>query len=119
MDRSRMAELLEARRRELANELDRLTAAPRDPMAAVSLGKRIGDGTSEAVERISTTAVARRLAATATEVDRALERLAAGTFGGCEECAAPIPDERLEAIPWASTCVSCAEAPAPVRRASS
>ncbi len=118
MDRSRMAGLLHARRRELAKELDQLTAAPRDPMASVSFGKRIGDGTTEAVERISTTAVARGLAATAAEVDRALERLAAGTFGICEECGAPIPEERLEAIPWARACVSCTGAAADRRTSS-
>ena len=119
VDRSHIRTLLQARRRELAKELDRLTAAPRDPMASVSFGKRIGDGTAEAVERISTTAVARRLSATATEVDRALERLSAGTYGTCEACGDPIPPERLEAIPWASTCVSCSGAPAADRRASS
>ncbi len=119
MDRTHIRSLLQARRRELAKELEGLTAAPRDPMASVSFGKRIGDGTTEAVERISTTAVARRLSATATEVDRALERLSAGTYGTCETCGDPIPPERLEAIPWAATCVSCSGAPAADRRASS
>jgi len=119
VDPSQIRTLLEARRSELAKELDRLTAIPRDPMASVSFGKRIGDGTAEAVERISTTAVARRLSATATEVDRALERLSTGTYGTCETCGDPIPAERLEAIPWASTCVSCSGAPAADRRASS
>ena len=119
MDRMHIRRLLEARRRELAKELDTLTAAPRDPMASVSFGKRIGDGTTEAVERISTTAVARGLSATAAEVDRAIERLAAGTYGTCEVCGAPIPEERLEAIPWAGSCVSCSRSAAADRRASS
>ena len=119
MDRTDIRSLLQARRRELAKELEGLTAVPRDPMASVAFGKRIGDGTAEAVERISTTAVARRLSATATEVDRALERLSAGTYGTCETCGDPIPPERLEAIPWAATCVSCSGAPAADRRASS
>ena len=119
MDHIRITRLLQARRRDLAKELDRLTAAPRDPIASVSFGKRIGDGTTEAVERISTTAVARGLSATATEVDRALERLSAGTYGTCERCGAPIPEERLEAIPWAGRCVSCSGAAAADRRAPS
>ncbi len=34
-------------------------------------------------------------------------RLAAGTYGVCEDCDQPIPAERLEAIPWATLCVSC------------
>jgi DnaK suppressor protein len=40
-------------------------------------------------------------------VDRALLRLAAGTYGICETCGAAIPAERQELIPWATTCVSC------------
>jgi DnaK suppressor protein len=119
VDPSNIRTLLEERRRELTKELDRLTAIPRDPMASVSFGKRIGDGTAEAVERISTTAVARGLSATATEVDRALERLSAGTYGTCESCGDPIPQERLEAIPWVGKCVSCSGARAADRRASS
>jgi RNA polymerase-binding transcription factor DksA len=82
--------------------------SPRDPAAAVSFGKRIGDGTTEAVERLSTTAVARRLAATIDEIDSALARLGVGSYGTCERCGAAIPIERLEAIPWAARCVACA-----------
>ena len=108
MDEREVARLLEERKRELAVELDRLTATPRDPAAAVSFGKRIGDGTTEAVERIATTAAARSLAGTAREVDRALEKLAEGTYGTCDGCGAEIPGERLEARPWTTLCVRCA-----------
>jgi DnaK suppressor protein len=99
--------LLEQRRRELADELERLTAPRPDATASVSFGKRVGEGTTEAVERISSTAVASRLSAMAREIDHALRRLAEGSYGSCEACGRPIPNERLEAVPWASTCVSC------------
>jgi DnaK suppressor protein len=106
---ARIAAVLRARRGELTRELERLTAtSPRDPVAAVSFGKRIGEGTSEAVERLSTTAVASRLAATMREIDGALDRLEHGRYGTCEGCGAAIPAERLEALPWAARCVSCA-----------
>lgn len=108
MDRARLERDLEARRRELARELDRLTAVPSDGAGSVSFGKRIGDGTTEAVDRISTTAVARRLSRMAQEVDRALERLRSGSYGRCLKCGERIGSERLEALPWVSTCVSCA-----------
>ena len=42
------------------------------------------------------------------EVDAALERLDAGTYGTCERCGAPIGDDRLEARPVARTCIRCA-----------
>jgi DnaK suppressor protein len=43
-------------------------------------------------------------------VERALERLAAGQYGRCEDCGQPIPAERLEALPYATLCVPCQEA---------
>jgi RNA polymerase-binding transcription factor len=108
MDEGRIRAALQRRRRELAGELGRLTEAPRDPMTAVSFGKRIGDGTTEAVERINTTSAARSIAAMAGEVDRALVKLDEGTYGKCDRCGVEIPSDRLEAIAWTSTCVSCA-----------
>jgi DnaK suppressor protein len=39
------------------------------------------------------------------EVQAALERLEAGTYGRCIECGQSIPEKRLEAIPWAARCL--------------
>ncbi len=44
------------------------------------------------------------------EIDEALARLDAGTYGPCVDCGEPIPRERLDALPAAPCCVSCAEA---------
>lgn len=41
-------------------------------------------------------------------VEAALRRLDDGTYGICESCGNPIAPERLEAIPWAATCIDCA-----------
>ena len=41
-------------------------------------------------------------------VEAALRRLNEGTYGTCESCGNPIAPERLEAIPWAATCIDCA-----------
>ena len=38
------------------------------------------------------------------ELDAAEARLAAGTYGRCTECDAPIASERLTAVPWARLC---------------
>jgi DnaK suppressor protein len=40
-------------------------------------------------------------------VDAALARLDAGTYGACLRCGAPVPPERLEALPWAAHCIAC------------
>jgi RNA polymerase-binding protein DksA len=39
------------------------------------------------------------------EIDAALERIEAGTYGTCEACGKPIGEERLEALPWARLCI--------------
>ncbi|MEW6273475.1 MAG: TraR/DksA C4-type zinc finger protein [Thermodesulfobacteriota bacterium] len=41
-------------------------------------------------------------------IDRALGKIAADAYGVCEACHARIDVARLRAIPWASTCLSCA-----------
>ena len=99
--------VLDAKREDLVRELGTLTAVPRDPMAAVSFGKRIGEGTTEAVERLNTTGTAKQLDAMLGDVVRALAKFEDGTYGICDRCGATIPDERLEARPWSVLCIRC------------
>jgi RNA polymerase-binding transcription factor DksA len=98
---------LRTRRTELVAELERLTKPPEEG-AAVAFGKRVGDGTTEAVERLATTATARSLAGSIADIDRALERIETGTYGVCEVCGEPIPEDRMTALPATSRCVGCA-----------
>lgn len=42
------------------------------------------------------------------EVDAAVARVAAGTYGACERCGLPIGDARLDALPAARRCIACA-----------
>jgi DnaK suppressor protein len=44
---------------------------------------------------------------TVAEIDAALDRILAGTYGRCVHCGAAIPEERLKVRPFASGCVSC------------
>ena len=101
-----VAEDLRVRRTELAAELERLTAPP-PPGSTVAFGKRIGDGTTEAVERLSTTAAARSIAGSIAAIDRAIEKLADGSYGSCDHCGRPIGEARMEALPATSRCVDC------------
>jgi DnaK suppressor protein len=41
-------------------------------------------------------------------IERALDRLASGTYGSCESCGQAIAVDRLEAIPYTTTCFACA-----------
>jgi DnaK suppressor protein len=72
---------------------------------SISFGKRIGEGTSMAVDRLAQVAVHDQLQLTRGDVVRALEKLDEGTYGACDVCGRPIPQGRLEALPWAVLCV--------------
>jgi DnaK suppressor protein len=110
VDRERVRASLERARGELRSELEALTATPRDPAAAVSFGKRVGEGTTQAVERIAQVDVAKKLEAKLRDVERALAKVDEGTYGSCDACGRPIAPERLDAIPWAVLCVDDAAA---------
>ena len=77
-------------------------------MAAVSFGKRIGDGTTEAVDRLNKVGAANSIAATLADVDRALEKIEEGTYGVCDRCGAEIPRGAARGDPWAALCIACA-----------
>ena len=47
--------------------------------------------------------------ASVKEVQQAIERLDAGTYGECEKCGEPISAARLEALPSTPFCINCAD----------
>jgi DnaK suppressor protein len=111
-------ELLLARRAEIVAKVDALGAHDPAEVANLGFGKRIGDATAYAVGRMTDAYQARTIYATVVDIDQALERLDAGTYGRCVTCGTAIPAERLEAVPWAALCVPCSAKPArsrPVR----
>ena len=66
------------------------------------------EGATIAFERSQVGALVRDARARLRELDAALDRLDAGTYGRCEVCGGPIPAGRLEVRPAARTCVACA-----------
>jgi RNA polymerase-binding protein DksA len=42
------------------------------------------------------------------QVEAALERIEAGTYGICQQCGRTIDTQRLQAVPYASLCIDCA-----------
>lgn len=97
------------RRADLQAQVARLTRAP-ERGSGISFGKRIGDGTTEAVARLADVSVVDSLNASIEQVEHALERLEAGAHGTCDSCGTAIPAGRLEARPESTLCVECAAA---------
>jgi RNA polymerase-binding transcription factor DksA len=66
------------------------------------------EGASTAFERQQVSALLEQAAARLVDIDAALARLDAGTYGACQRCGATIAPGRLEARPSARTCIACA-----------
>ena len=105
------AAALADKRAALEAQLTTITAMPTD-LGGISFGKRVGEGTSLAVERLSQIAAHDRLQDTLAEVRRAQDKVDEGTYGTCDVCGEQIAEARLEAMPWAVRCVTCAAAAA-------
>lgn len=111
IDLNIMKARLEAKRDELQANIAQLTEAhpaPADPLA----GEAPQDFEDVAVDFLETQQEQSLLVnelALLTEVQRALKRIEDGTYGKCVTCGQPIPEKRLEAIPWAARDVKCEE----------
>lgn len=66
------------------------------------------EGATIAFERQQVIALLDQARRTAARLERALARLDRGGYGICEDCGAPIGEERLEARPASTTCIQCA-----------
>ena len=74
-------------------------------MGDVQFDDESGEGDTMVVERERDLALSAQARQTVVEIDAALERMANGTYGYSIVSGAPIPRERLEAIPWATVLV--------------
>jgi DnaK suppressor protein len=81
-------------------------AADREP-GDVQFDEESGQGDSMNVERERDLALSAQAMAAVEDIDKALAKIDAGTYGICERCGQPIPKERLKALPYAALCVAC------------
>jgi DnaK suppressor protein len=95
------------RREELAERLQRITQdvrrvkSPLDPDFAEQAVQRENDEVLDALGASIRTELG--------EIELTLERLEKGAYGVCARCGQPIPRKRLEALPYTSRCLDCAE----------
>jgi DnaK suppressor protein len=90
-DRSRFRTLLEIQRADCLRQRDEALAE-----CAQSVPDPVALSRSASLQR------------TLAEIDAALSRIDAGTYGQCVHCGAAIPEERLELRPFTGDCVRCA-----------
>ena len=73
----------------------------------IQFDEESGEGDTLNVERERDLALSAQARAAVDEIDRALAKMDAGTYGICARCGNPIPKARLKALPYAAPCVAC------------
>ena len=76
--------------------------------ASLAFDHNFADSSQVTAERAEAEALGKSLQDTLAEVDDALGKFEAGTFGQCERCSQEIAPARLEAKPAARLCIECA-----------
>ena len=108
-DLKHFKEMILAKRRETIEELDSL----KESMMDVTTGEYISESSNyslhmeqgtDAMEREKTFLFASRGSKFVNQLDDALARIDARTYGICKTCGLLVPKERLEAVPTAQTC---------------
>ena len=94
-----------ARLASLTDDYDDVVAASRDTNAD---DEHDPEGHTIAFERSQIGALVHQVRHHLSEVDAALARVDTGTYGACERCGRPIGEARLDALPAARTCITCA-----------
>ncbi len=102
-EQERLSSLLEEHQRELEEARMTETSADRSPDPGSA---EAGSMKFEYEKELS---IERNTADLLAKVEHALKRVADGTYGICESCEQAIPVARLEVLPYATTCVSCAQ----------
>jgi RNA polymerase-binding transcription factor DksA len=92
-----------------------LLMADREP-GDVQFDEESGEGDTLAVERERDLALSAQASAAVEEIDTAVAKISAGTYGVCDICNGIIPKERLRALPHAALCVQCKSAGFAARR---
>jgi DnaK suppressor protein len=100
-------EILRARLEEIRERLAEF-AKPPEAGAGIGFGKRIGDGTNEAISRRNDIGVGNSLLVTEEKLERALAKLEEGSYGRCDSCGGEIAPGRLQAAPESVLCIDCA-----------
>lgn len=104
----RRTELLEMRERVLRAAQDIVEDDTEDGELSSAAGdQHLADHASEMFDREVDESLEENAELIVREIDDALARIDAGTYGTCIRCGQAIPDERLAAVPYAVLCVAC------------
>lgn len=101
----RLRGLLVEEQRRLRENLANATATSHE--VNIGLGNHMAEDATAAFEQATAVSLRRGQELTLDQIDQALERMAAGTYGICDRCGHEIDFARLKALPYATLCMAC------------
>ncbi len=116
IDAAAVRQRLEAERARLQRDVYERTegsevVTPTDPLSdAGGLQSYEADDADAMSDTERNQAITRNTEEILSQVNAAIQRLDAGTYGICENCGKPINPRRLEALPYATLCRDCQDA---------
>lgn len=107
----RVRQRLLARREEVTAEIDQMATEIQwigtDQGDEGSGGNHMGDDGSNVSEAERLSTISADLQDVLNQTDSALHRLDDGSYGICQRCGQPIAEERLDAFPFVTYCITC------------
>ena len=104
----RRTQLLDLRSRVLGAAHDIVEGDVDDGELSSAAGdQHLADHASEMLDREVDESLEENAELLVRDIDQALRKIDDGTYGKCERCGQDIPQERLDAVPYATLCVSC------------
>jgi DnaK suppressor protein len=91
---------------EVLKQTQSTASSSEDRREGSPFGKREEEAT-QSMELEKRLALEKKVKENLAEVERALEKFEKGTYGRCDICGKSIDQARLEALPYASMCLSC------------
>jgi DnaK suppressor protein len=107
MDPTTAERNLRERLEEIQSRIAGLAKTP-EPGSGIGFGKRVGDGTTEAISRRNEIGIGTSLEVSEQRLLRALAKVEDGSYGTCDSCGKPIAPARLEVAPESVLCIDCA-----------
>jgi DnaK suppressor protein len=91
-------------------EENTFAASQSDMSGEVAFDDETADAGTATFERERDLSIENNIRDLLTKIDRALQRMGAGTFGICDRCGKPIEKARVKALPYVDLCIKDAQA---------
>ena len=104
---ARIRTRLVGERTRLHDEIAAMESENQNQQDDYGIGNHMADDATEVFTRERNIALRNNAQELLAQVDSALQRLDEGSYGSCARCGKAIATERLEALPYATYCITC------------